>query len=192
MLYECTGESLRIRDEKETHALEVRPFSSVSDYEAMIDYFLGADHASLERMGVARDLLPSRDVWLRAALADHQLPDPKKDRLYLGWFYQDRQIGHSSVNKIRFRDDAFFHLHMWRPDLRKSGFGLDLCKQSITIYFDRLQLKTLWCEPYAENPAPNRILVKLGFEFIKRYRTVPGPISFEQDVNLYRKVRGSR
>ena len=55
MLYECTGESLRIRDQKETHALEVRPFSSVSDYEAMIDYFLGADDAFLERMGVARD-----------------------------------------------------------------------------------------------------------------------------------------
>lgn len=175
--------------EKKTNALEVRPFSTASEYEGMIDYFLGADDAFLDGMGVARGLLPTRDAWLRAALTDHQLPDREKDRLYLAWFYQGHQIGHSSVNKIRFGNDAFFHLHMWRPDLRKSGFGLLLCEQSIRIYFDRLQLKTLWCEPYAENPAPNRTLVKLGFEFIRRYRTVPGAINFEQDVNLYRKCK---
>src|SRR4051812_15775718 len=169
------------------HALEVRPFSSVSEYEGMIDYFLRAEDAFLAGMGVARALLPTRDAWLRDVLADHQFSDLKKDRLYVGWFYQGRQIGHSSVNKIRFGNDAFFHLHMWRPDLRKSGFGHLLCEQSMKIYFDRLHLKTLWCEPYAENPAPNRTLMKLGFEFIKRYRTVPGKINFEQDVNLYRK-----
>ena len=170
-----------------TNTLEVRPFSSVSEYEGMIDYFIGADDSYLGRMGVARALLPKRDAWLRDVLADHQLPDAEKDRLYVGWFYHGHQIGHSSVNKIRFGKDAFFHLHMWRLDLRKSGFGLLLCEQSIRIYFDRLQLKTLWCEPYAENFAPNRILVKLGFKFVKRYRTVPGTINFEQEVNLYRR-----
>jgi len=174
-----------------TSALEVRPFSSVHEYEGMIDYFLKADDALLGAMGVTHSLLPTRDAWLRDALADHQLPDPEKDRLYLGWFYQGHQIGHSSVNKIRFGNDAFFHLHMWRFDLRKSGFGLVLSEQSIRIYFDRFQLRTLWCEPYAENPAPNRTLVKLGFEFVKRYRTVPGTINFEQDVNLYRKGKAA-
>jgi RimJ/RimL family protein N-acetyltransferase len=171
----------------EAKSLEVRPFSTSEEYEGMVDYFLGADDSFLEGMGVARSLLPARDAWLRAVLADHQLPDQEKDRLYVGWFYQGRQIGHSSVNRIRFGEDAFFHLHLWRPELRKAGFGMDLCRQSISIYFDRLQLKTLWSEPYAENPAPNRTLVKLGFEFVKRYRTVPGATAFEQDVNLYRK-----
>ena len=171
----------------ETSTLEVRPFSSANEYEGMVDYFLNADDAFLGAMGVARPLLPTRDAWLRDVLADHQLPDPEKDRLYVGWFYQGHQIGHSSVNRIRFGNDAFFHLHMWRTDLRKSGLGLRLCEQSIGIYFDRLHLRTLWCEPYAENPAPNRTLLKLGFEFIKRYRTVPGTINFEQEVNLYRK-----
>src|SRR5438045_2132772 len=60
----------------------------------------------------------------------------------------------------------FFTCTCGVPDLRNSGFGFLLCEQSIRIYFDRLQLKTLWCEPYAENPAPNRTLMKLGFEFI--------------------------
>jgi len=170
----------------ETKSLEVRRFSSSQEYEGMIDYFLGADDSFLNGMGVARSLLPTREVWLPSALADHELPDDQKDRLYLGWFDQGRQIGHSSVNRIRVGEDAFFHLHLWRPELRRSGVGTYLCQQSISIYFDRLELKRLWSEPYAENPAPNRTLVKLGFEFVKRYRTVPGTISFEQDVNLYR------
>jgi len=173
------------------NTLEVRPFTSAAEYEGMVDYFLNADDEFLRGMGVARRLLPTRDGWLRDVLADHELPDPEKDRLYLGWFYQNQQIGHSSVNRIQFGNDAFFHLHMWRPDLRKAGLGFLLCEQSISIYFDRLRLRTLWCEPYAENRAPNRTLVKLGFQFVKFYRTVPGTINFEQDVNLYRKDKAA-
>jgi RimJ/RimL family protein N-acetyltransferase len=167
-------------------ALEVRPFSSATEYECMVDYFLGADDSFLNGMGVARSLLPTREAWLRSALADHQALDDQKDRLYVGWFYEGRQIGHSSVNKIQIAEEAFFHLHLWHSELRMSGLGIHLCRQSIKIFFERLRLKRLWCEPYAENQAPNRTLVKLGFEFVKRYRTVPGAISFEQDVNLYR------
>lgn len=132
-------------------ALEVRPF--------------GSD----------RSRLPAREVWLCDVLADHELPDHQKDRLYLGWFYQGHQIGRSGVNRIQVGEDAFFHWHLWQPELRKSGFGTN----------------NLWSEPYAENPAPNRTLVKLGFEFVKRYRAVPGTINFEQDVNLYRKRKVS-
>ena len=165
--------------------LEVKPFGSAQEYEGMVDYFLGADDAFLNGMGVARELLPARDAWLHNLLADHQKPDHQKDRLYVAWVHRGRQIGHSSVNRIRVAEDAFFHLHLWRAELRKSGYGIPLCRESMKIYFDRLCLKRLWSEPYAENPAPNHTLVKLGFEFVKRYRTVPGPINFEQDVNLY-------
>jgi hypothetical protein len=38
----------------EKSALEVRPFSSIDEYEGMIDYFLGAEDAFLRAMGVAR------------------------------------------------------------------------------------------------------------------------------------------
>jgi RimJ/RimL family protein N-acetyltransferase len=43
----------------------------------------------------------------------------------------------------------------------------------------------LFCEPFADNPAPNKVLPKLGFKFVKRYWTVPGQICPEQEVNLY-------
>lgn len=39
---------------------------------------------------------------------------------------------------------------------------------------------------------PNRVMPKSGFRFIKRYRTVPGPINFQQGVNRYVRVFGDR
>jgi ribosomal-protein-alanine N-acetyltransferase len=73
--------------------------------------------------------------------------------------------------------------------LRKAGLGTDLSKRSAQFYFERFGLKRLICEPFADNPAPNKLLPKLGFKFIKRYRTVPGTISGEQEVNRYALAR---
>ena len=169
--------------------IEVRAFRSAVEYGGMVDYFLNADDAFLRGMGVDPLRLPSREKWMTHLLKDHEQPDAGKDRLYLAWIHDGALIGHSSVNKIKIGEDAFFHLHMWRSDLRKAGLGLQFCRKSVALHFDRLRLKRLWSEPYAENPAPNRTLPKLGFEFIRRYRTVPGETAFEQDVNLYRLDR---
>lgn len=151
----------------------------------MVEYFHGACDSFLRGMGAERTLLPPREVWMRNLLADHEMPDHKKERLYLAWYHNGALVGHSSINRIKVGEEAFFHLHLWRPELRQAGLGSSLCQRSIALYFDRLRLQVLWCEPYAENPAPNRTLPRLGFEFLKRYRTIPGPINFEQDVNLY-------
>jgi hypothetical protein len=43
----------------------------------------------------------------------------------------------------------------------------------------------LICEPYARNKAPNAILPQLGFIKIKTYRTTPGAMNFEQEVNRW-------
>ena len=169
--------------------LQVRPFCSTIEYEGMIDYFLKADDAFLRGMGVDRLRLPSRETWLRSVLQDHEQPDERKDRLYLAWIYDGAQVGHSSVNRIKVGEEAYFHLHLWRADLRKAGLGIQFCRKSIALYFERLRLKRLWCEPFAGNPAPNQTVQRLGFEFVKQYRTVPGATAFEQDVNLHRLVR---
>jgi RimJ/RimL family protein N-acetyltransferase len=78
------------------------------------------------------------------------------------------------------------HLHMWRKDVRKNGHGLELMRMSIPYYFNEFKLKTLYCEPYALNEAPNKTLPKLGFDFVKRYDTIPGWISFHQPVNRWK------
>ena len=170
---------------QETADIEVRLFSSREEYELMLDYFYKADDWFLSSMGVDRLKLPLRDKWLDSLLVDHRRPDHQRDRFYLVWLLRGERVGHSSINNIIFGAEAFIHLHLWKSELRRAGLGTEFVRKSANFYFDRFQLKKLLCEPWAENDAPNRVLEKLGFTLVKRYRTIPGVIAYEQDVNRY-------
>jgi RimJ/RimL family protein N-acetyltransferase len=163
----------------------IRPFAGRDDYERMIDYFLGADQAFLRGMGVDPARLPPRGSWLESALRDHDRAEDERERSYLAWIHEGAIVGHSSVSKITPGEQAYIHLHLWVAGLRRSGLGRPFFEASAAEFMRALRLKRLYCEPYAGNPAPNRVLVKCGFRFVKRYRTVPGHINFEQDVNQY-------
>ncbi len=172
--------------------IEVRPFSSSEEYELMVDYFYKADDAFLRGMGVDRLKLPQRDEWLDALLIDHEKPDRERDRFYLVWIFRGRRVGHSSINKIVPDAEAFIHLHLWNSQLRRAGLGTEFVRRSANFYFERFNLKKLVCEPWAENAAPNRLLEKLGFTFVRRYRTTPGVIAYDQDVNRYELRRSKQ
>ena len=165
--------------------LQVTPFSSAADYERVLDYFLGADEPFLRAMGVDPKKLPQRAAWLERLLPDLTRPDEQKHTFYLGWDYQGTRVGHCNLNPLVYGDHAYVHLHLWDPGARRAGLGTELLRRSIEVFLRRFALRRLYCEPYAENPAPNRILVKAGFRFIRRYRTIPGLINSEQDVNRY-------
>jgi [ribosomal protein S5]-alanine N-acetyltransferase len=175
------------------HELLVRPFVTPADYYGMIDYFHGASDELLLRMGVDRSKLPARAAWFDHAWRDQQLPetDPRRDRFFLAWLFDGVVVGHSSINQIRWGEQAHAHLHMWRSDLRRAGTGTEFFKRSVSIYFERFDLDVVNVEPRADNPPPNRVLEKLGFRFIERYRTIPGPVNFEQDVNRYEMDRAT-
>jgi RimJ/RimL family protein N-acetyltransferase len=165
--------------------IEVRPFRGQAEYEQMIDYFLNAEDSTLHAMGVERARLPKRADWIASALRDHARPSHEKERAYLAWVYDGVAIGHSSINKIRVGEEAFIHLHLWSPAHRQAGLGTTFFQLAAERFARDFALRRLYCEPYAENPAPNRILPKAGFRFVKRYRTIPGPLNYEQDVNQY-------
>jgi RimJ/RimL family protein N-acetyltransferase len=166
-------------------SVEVRPFSRAQEYKAMIDYFHNATDSFLTGMGVDRRKLLKKDEWLSRLLADHLRDDARKHRFYLAWVYDGKQVGHSSINKIKIGQEACIHLHLWQPKLRRKGLGTEFFRASANFFIRRFRLKLLLCEPCADNPAPNRVLSKLGFRLVKKYRTVPGDINLEQDVNRY-------
>jgi len=165
--------------------IEVRPFSRREEYELMLDYFYQADEAFLRGMGVDPLKLPQRDKWLDTLLVDHEKPDKESDRFYLVWIFRGERVGHSSISDIIHGTEAFIHLHLWDSKLRKAGLGTEFVRRSANFYFERFDLQKLVCEPSAENPAPKRVLEKLGFKFVKRYRTIPVVIAYEQEVNRY-------
>ena len=107
----------------------------------MIDYFLTADDALLEGMGVDRRRLPQREAWLESVLLDHERTNSKKERSYLAWLYRGAPIGHSSINKIKVGKEAFIHLHLWDRSLRKAGLGTQYFQASAAEFARMFRLK---------------------------------------------------
>ena len=167
-----------------------RPFLSVremhqSDIELITEYWLTADPEFLLGMGVDLSKVPTKETWLE--MLNEQLVQsyPEKKSYCLIWTVDHEPVGHSNVNKIKFGQEAYMHLHIWKTGIRKKGYGVQLVKRSLPYFFKNLELKKLFCEPYALNPAPNKVLEKVGFSFVKEYQTTPGWINFEQTVKLW-------
>jgi [ribosomal protein S5]-alanine N-acetyltransferase len=160
-----------------------------NDIALIADYWLHSDKAHLEGMGVDVHKLPSREA-LTAMLAQQiNTLDAKKSSLALITELNGRPIGHCNVNGITYGQEATMHLHLWHSANRKKGIGTEMVLKSLPVFFGRLALQTLWCEPYAHNPSPNLTLQKVGFEFVKKYVTIPGSLNFEQEVNRYKLTK---
>jgi RimJ/RimL family protein N-acetyltransferase len=159
------------------------------DIDNIADYFLTADDAFLINMGVDVSKVPTRDQWHNMLSVQLSQLYPQKDSYCIIWQENGVPVGHSNVNKIIFGEEAYMHLHIWKPQERKKGLGTEFVKQTLPYYFNNLQLKNLFCEPNAHNTAPNKTLEKVGFQFVKNHITTPGWLNFEQPVNLWELSR---
>lgn len=157
----------------------------------IIDYWLNADTAFLEGMGVDLSKMPSRQLWEESLLEQLRQPIPEKKSYCIIWHQHDHPIGHSNINKIVFGQEAYMHLHLWQSQTRQKGMGETLVRMTLPFFFENYQLQTLFCEPYALNPAPNKTLAKVGFQFLETYITTPGWLNFEQAVNKWAMTRES-
>lgn len=172
----------------EQNRFKVRELTK-SDIASVADYWLKSDKDFMVNMGVDLSKLPSREGLTKMLVNQIQLLDTEKSSLALIAEVNGEPIGHCNVNGITYGKEATLHLHLWNTNSRKKGLGTQMVRNSLPVFFERLKLKTIWCEPYAKNPAPNRTLEKVGFEFVKRYVTIPGSLNFEQEVNRWKMMR---
>jgi RimJ/RimL family protein N-acetyltransferase len=156
-----------------------------TDIEPITQYWLNADPAFLTGMGVDLAKMPSKEEWIKMLSAQLMQTYTEKKSYCTIWLVDKEPIGHCNVNKIKFGEEAYMHLHLWNTEFRKKGMGTELVKMSLPYFFENLELKKIYCEPYALNPAPNRTLEKAGFSFIKEYITIPGFLNFEQPVKCW-------
>lgn len=173
---------------EEKYALEVRELTE-NDIVHIADYWLNSDQDFLLNIGVDLNKLPSREELTEMLTTQIWLPYAEKSSLALIAEINGEPVGHCNVNEITFGLEAKMHLHLWNKNLRKKGLGTKMVLLSLPLFFEKLKLKTIWCEPYAENQAPNRTLRNIGFEFVKKYLTVPGSLNFEQEVNRYKLTK---
>jgi RimJ/RimL family protein N-acetyltransferase len=167
-----------------TENLSVREIQE-QDIAHLISYWENASNEFLLGMGADPAKLPDTEQWQQMLLEQISKPYAEKASYCIIWLLDEKPVGHSNVNKIIFGKEAFMHLHLWNQSSRQSGIGNKMVKMTIPYFFKNLQIKTLYCEPYALNPAPNNTLKKIGFHFVKEYVTIPGFINFEQPVNLW-------
>lgn len=168
--------------------LSIRPLQH-SDIPQLLNYWFSADDAFLAGMGVDISKMPAREEFQQMLTDNLNTPVERRKSYCVIWLKSNELIGHSNTNPITFAEEAKMHLHLWNPGHRKKGMGMQLVKLSADHFFKTLQLKTLWCEPYALNPAANKTLEKAGFQFVKEYITIPGFINFEQPVKQWMLTR---
>jgi RimJ/RimL family protein N-acetyltransferase len=169
--------------------LSIRPLQH-SDIPLFLKYWFESDEAFLRGMGLDVSKLPTKEQF--TGMLEQLLVTPIEQRTSYAvvWLKNEQPIGHSNTNPTTFGEEAKMHLHIWDAAERQKGMGTELVKLSVAHYFEVLQLKTIWCEPYALNPAPNKTLEKAGFEFVKAHVTIPGVFNFEQPVKQWRMTRG--
>lgn len=151
----------------------------------VIDYFHESSAEHLELLGVDPTRLPGRSQWRQLYETDFAQPIERRRSLLVLWEMGAKPIGFSSVDKIVYGRQAYMHLHIVDSGQRQSGYGVICVRKSVEIYFDRLRLERLYCEPNAFNVAPNRTLQKAGFQYVKSHQTVPGPLNFHQPVTRW-------
>ena len=162
---------------------------SASGVPLISGYWANSSPEHLLGMGADPAKIPPRDLFEAMLLKQIGLPYEEKQALALLWHLDGQPVGHCNVNGIAYGEQAFFHLHLWQPGNRQKGVGTAAVRMALPIFFERLQLKRLFCEPYALNPSPNKTLSKVGFRFTGSRVCIPGPISFEQEVNRWEITR---
>jgi RimJ/RimL family protein N-acetyltransferase len=156
-----------------------------SDIDSIVDYWLGSPDDYMRGMGVDLELLPDRNEFGQMLINQLNLPLEEKQSFALIMVKNGKAIGHTNVNPFEFGKEGYMHLHIWNVTDRRQGVGRVLLPIALKVYFEDLQLKKLWCQPYAENHSPEKILRSIGFQWVKRFRTKPGSICFDQEVNLW-------
>ncbi len=151
-----------------------------SEADLRIRYFHDASDSHLARMGVDRASLPDPATWQAFHERDCARPLREREQYTLVWELDGRPIGFSSLDRIRYGVEAFMHLHVVEPTLRRKGLGSELVAKSVAVYFEVFELRRLYCEPNALNVAPNRTLQRTGFAYCFSHETVPGPLNFPQ------------
>lgn len=172
----------------DTPTLSVREIQQ-NDIPLIIEYWLNAEPAYLQGMGVDLDKMLSHEQWQSMLEEQLGLPHEQKKSYCMIWEVDGQPVGHCNVNRIVFGEEAFMHLHIWYAAIRSMRLGTELIKMTLPYFFKNLQLKKICCEPYALNPSPNKALAKAGFEFVNEYITIPGALNFEQTVAHWEILR---
>ncbi len=156
-----------------------------NDIQHIVGYWNNSTTEELLAMGIdVNNIEPLKNLGGRLE-KQLELSNEDKAAFVLVAMLDEKPVGHCYVNNLIFGKEAFMHLHIWQSTTHKKGIGSEMVRQSIPHFFEKLKLQTLFCEPAAMNPGPNKTLEKIGFKFIKKHITIPAGWTFQLEVNRW-------
>lgn len=164
--------------------LRVRDLS-VDDTFLVNGYWANQTPADVDRMSLDPSKIPTPYLQVDDVKKLLDVPFNERTSDLLIWELNRQVVGMSSLRNIRYGHYGEIHLHLIEPHLRRSGYGHRFFALTLREFFRRFQLQRIVCEPSSGNPGPNRLLQKLGFRIANTYRTIPGPLNREHEVNRY-------
>src|SRR5882672_5013550 len=168
--------------------LSVRELEA-SDIDLIAQYWMNAEASFLRSIGVDISKLPTKESFTQNLTTQLNETLEKKKSYCIVWLLDGTPIGHCNTNPTIFGEYAYMHLHIWNIDSRKKGMGEKLLLLTLPFFFEKLKLKNIYAEPYALNTAPNKILNKVGFEYLRQYTTTPGALNFQQTVKRWQMTK---
>jgi RimJ/RimL family protein N-acetyltransferase len=165
----------------------VRPLLP-EDISQLVDYWLKATPEYLRSMGADPARLPSEAEWRRTLERVVACRVREATTYYLVWLVDGHPVGFNSLKNIVFGESGDMHLHMWDAQSRGKGYGGRLFCIAALEFFRLFQLRTVVCEPSVSNPAPNRMLQRIGFPLVRTYTGASSEVSMVCELNQYEIV----
>ena len=164
--------------------LSIRPLYK-DDIESIVQYWFDSDRMFLTKLGVDLSKFGSRESFAQMLEQVCETPIEQAKLYYCVWLVDEKPMGYACLRDIVHHKIAHMHLHIWDKINRGKSLGGSLFALSAVEFYRLFNLKMILCEPMASNPAPNRLLKKIGFEKWRTYYCASSEVSLPGDVNSY-------
>jgi RimJ/RimL family protein N-acetyltransferase len=158
----------------------------LDDVDGIIAYFLRLSAAELDHIGIDGASLKLEDDWKKWFEKSLYQPLYKASAYFLVWDIDDAMVGFTFVDRIVYGGDAYLHMYLIQPQLRKSGYGQKFLQQSIKTLFDQFKFDELYCEPSAINTQAQRTLQACGFKYVKTHSQPSPDFAYNAPRSLWR------
>lgn len=171
-------------DLKKVKSYTVREAKS-SDVDSIAAYWSNLSFDDAFKLGIDLDKITSTNGITDFIEQQINLPVNDRNTYILIWEVDGIAIGHCNITPIVVGEYANIHSHIWDKGTISRGIGESLMRLSLPIFFEKYKLEKIYGVFYALNPAPEKLCIKLGFNFVDEYPTIPGEWSFYQMVKKY-------
>ena len=160
-----------------------------ADLCRIADYWITADAAFLERLGVDASRFGGAEGII--ARFERAIPtgDQEQPRLAFAFDVDGEMVGYTNLNRYSLTEN-YSHWHIINPQWRESGLSTHLYPHRLQTYFSCVPIERLTHQTRPENVGVNRLLDRFVSVAETRFVEKPDGLSLPGIFNLRYVTRG--